>query len=300
MKRKDFLRYSSLIAGGALLFRQPALSAFVLPKSPAGTLRMLRNNVGIYTERGGTIGFHAVKEGLTVIDSQFLDTAPNFIEEVKKQFDQSFLNLLYTHHHRDHSSGGAAFKDRVAHVISQRNALANQKDASAKAQKPEEQLFADTVFDDELKLKVGEGKLKGYYYGAAHTNGDAVYHFDETNIAHVGDLVFNHRPPVVDRNYGASVQHWVEVLERIDKQFDKDTLFIFGHSAEGFEVTGSRADVIAFRDYLQRVLEFTQQEIRAGRSKEEFVKNTAVPGVDAWKGSPDRMLAAVWDELTAK
>ncbi|RYY95063.1 MAG: MBL fold metallo-hydrolase [Chitinophagaceae bacterium] len=298
MNRKSFLRNSALVAGGALFFRNSALASF-LPR-PAGTLKMLRGNVGIFTEKGGTIGFHLDPAGISVIDAQFPDTAPHFIEEVRKQqADAGFHLLLNTHHHGDHTAGNIAFKGIVPHVLAHNNAAANMKAVAEKAGKLDQQLLPDTTFDTESKVKRDKETIKGSYFGAGHTNGDAVYHFEKANIAHVGDLVFNRRHPFVDRAYGASIVHWVEVLEAIQKKYDKDTLFIFGHAGEGYDVTGSRADVEAFRGYLQRVIEFAQGEIKAGKTKEEFIKSTAVPGVTEWKGSGlERPLTAIWDELT--
>ncbi|WP_165917296.1 MBL fold metallo-hydrolase [Flaviaesturariibacter aridisoli] len=296
MNRKDFLRYTSLVAGGTLLFRNNVWAS-LLPR--AGNLKLLRNSVGIYTERGGTIGFHAGKNGFTVIDTQFMDTAPNLIGELKKMAEEPFLQLLYTHHHGDHTGGGAAFKGLVQDVVAHKNAAAHHQSVSAAAKKPAEQLYATITFDEELKLKSEEAKLKGFYFGAGHTNGDAVYHFQDANIAHVGDLVFNRRHPFVDRAHGASMVHWAEALTRIVKKFDTDTLYVFGHSAEGYEVTGNSRDVLAFREYLVRVLEFARQEQKAGKNREEFVKNTTVPGVSEWKGDGlERSLGAAWDELT--
>ncbi|TCJ12458.1 MBL fold metallo-hydrolase [Flaviaesturariibacter flavus] len=300
MNRSAFLRSAALIAGGSLFFRNSALAAF-LPR-PAGNIKMLRGDVGIFTEKGGTIGFHLDAAGISVIDAQFPDTAPHFIEEVKNMQAHGtfpFHILLNTHHHGDHTAGNIAFKGLVPHVLAHANAAANMKAVAEKAGRLDQQMLPDTTFDKEAKVKRDKETIRGYYFGAGHTNGDAVYHFEKANIAHVGDLVFNRRHPFVDRAYGASMLHWVDVLEAIGKKFDKDTLFIFGHAGDGYEVTGSRADVDAFRNYLQRVIEFAQGELRAGKTKEEFIKNTAVPGVTEWKGSGlERPLTAVWDELT--
>ncbi|GAA4324211.1 MBL fold metallo-hydrolase [Flaviaesturariibacter amylovorans] len=298
MDRNAFLKNTALLAAGSLFFRQQALAAMF--GRPAGTVRMLRNNVGIFTERGGTIGFCLDRGGVLAIDSQFPDTAAHFIEEIRKQSQAPFAYLLNTHHHGDHSGGNIAFKGLAGKVLAHQNAAANMRAVAEKAKTLEKQLLPDTTFDRKTRIRLGDEKLRGHYFGAAHTNGDAVYHFRKANIAHVGDLVFNRRHPFVDRAYGANMTHWIEVLNDIHKEFDNDTLFIFGHAAEGYEVTGSRADVLAFRDYLQRVLDFTRQEIAAGRTKEEFLKNTAIPGVTEWKGDGIvRPLTAAWDELTA-
>ena len=156
------------------------------------------------------------------------------------------------------------------------------------------------TFGDSWKHKIGKERIRTYYFGAAHTNGDAIIHFEHANVAHMGDLLFNQIHPVVDRSAGASIQHWIEVLQKTRKTFDKDTIFIFGHAADPEKVTGNKEDLVAFEDYLQKLLSFVSGEIKAGKPKEEIIKNKDIPGV-SWKGSgAERSLTAAYDELTAK
>ena len=49
------------------------------------------------------------------------------------------------------------------------------------------------------------------------------------------------------------------------------------------------------------VLKFTDGEIKAGKSKEEILKATAIPGSPEWKGDGiERPLGAAYIELTTK
>ena len=63
-------------------FLQQTLAAALLPLvSPRGfrlqddPFRLLRRNVGIFTGRGGTIGWLATADALIVVDAQFPETA---------------------------------------------------------------------------------------------------------------------------------------------------------------------------------------------------------------------------------
>lgn len=298
MHRRNFLRNSGFLAGTSLLFQQRAMASFF--RTAEYNIKMLRNNVGIFTERGGTVGFLLSKDGILVIDSQFPDTSPHLIEELKKQNTSPFRYLLNTHHHGDHTSGNIAFKGIAEHVLAHKNSLANQKVVAEKNNNTAQQLFPDQTFDDSLKLKLGDEKLTGYYYGPGHTNGDAIYHFENANIVHMGDLVFNKRHPFVDRSAGASMRNWITVLGNIQKKGGKDTLYVFGHSLNSGEETGSAADLKKFQDYLGNVLAFAEGEIKRGVSKEEFIKNTSIPGVTEWTGDGiERPLTAAYEELTA-
>jgi cyclase len=299
MHRRHFLRNTGLFAGMSLFAQKEALAA-IFRTSP-NAIKMLRDNVGIYTERGGTIGFLLAKEGIVAIDSQFPDTSKNFIDEVKKNNNQPFKYLLNTHHHGDHSSGNISFKGMVEHVVAHENALSNLKRVSESQNALDKQLLPDTTFKNDWKIKLGKEKLTAYYFGAGHTNGDAMYHFEHANVAHVGDLMFNRRHPFVDRSAGANISSWVIVLDKIIKKANKNTLFIFGHSLNPGAETGTAEDLKMFQDYLTKVLRFAEQEVKAGKSKEEFIKNTSIPGVTEWQGDGiSRPLTAAYEEVTAK
>jgi cyclase len=296
MQRRHFLRNAGILTGASLLFHKQTLAALF---NADYKVRMLRNNVGVFTEKGGTIGFLLSKDGVVVIDAQFPDTAQHLIDDLKTRSTDAIKYLLNTHHHGDHTSGNIAFKGIVEHVVAHENSLTNQKTVAEKNKTTEKQLFPDLTFKDEYKLKLSDETIKGDYYGTGHTNGDAIYHFENANIMHVGDLMFNKRHPVVDRSAGANMKHWTEVHDKIIKKANKDTIIIFGHSQNPGEETGSVEDVKKFQDYLNKVLAFTEQEIKKGVTKEEFLKNTSIPGVTEWSGQGiERPLGAAYDELS--
>jgi len=298
MHRRSFLRHSAFTLGALTLGQQKLLAA-ILPQT--GNIKMLRKNVGIYTERGGTIGFLLSDEGIVTIDSQFPDTATKYIAEVQKLNTKPLTYLLNTHHHGDHTGGNIAFKGIVEHVAAHKNSIENQRRVAERQNTLDKQLLPDVSFDKEFKVKIANEKIKGDYFGAGHTNGDTIYHFEEAGIVHMGDLMFNRRHPFIDKTAGASIANWIDILKKASTEYGNDTLYIFGHAAEGQEVTGSGNDLLKFRDYLQRLLEYARAEHKAGKSKEEFLKNTAIPGVTEWQGSGiERPLTAAWEEVTSQ
>ena len=299
MHRRIFLRNTGLLSGAALLFQKNALASML--NTLDYNIKMLRNDVGIFTERGGTIGFLLSKDGIVVIDAQFPDTAQHLIDDLKKRSTNPFRYLLNTHHHGDHTSGNIVFKGMVEHVVAHENSLNNQKIVAEKNNSVDKQLYPDMTFKEDWKLKIGDETIKADYYGAGHTDGDAIYHFEKANIFHAGDLMFNKRHPFVDRSAGASISHWIKDLDKITKKADKDSIIIFGHSLNPGEETGTIENVKKFRDYLGKVLTFAEQEIKKGVSKEEFIKNTSIPGVTEWTGQGiERPLTAAYEELTSK
>jgi cyclase len=298
MHRRHFLQQTAL-ASASLLFQQKAMASIL--STGDFQVKMLRNNVGIFTERGGTIGFLLSKNGTVVIDAQFPDTSKHLIDELEKQKAAHFLYLLNTHHHSDHTAGNIAYKGLVGHVVAQENSLANQKRVAEANNTIDKQLLPDMTFSKEWKLKLDDEKIKAEYYGPGHTNGDAVYQIENANIIHAGDLMFNKRHPFVDRSAGANIASWIKDLDGILNMAGKDTIIIFGHSLNPGEETGTIEDVKKFQDYLGKVLSFADAEIKKGVSKEEFIKNTSIPGVTEWSGQGiDRPLTAAYEELTER
>ena len=299
MHRRLFMRHSGLIIGSGLVFQQQVLAN--LFQQPAYKIQMLRENLGIFTERGGTIGFLLTKEGIVVVDSQFPEQSQHLIDELKKKSDKPFRLLINTHHHGDHSSGNISFKGVVQHVLAHTNSKANQERVAKEQKTEDKQLYPDQVFGNEWSEKIGKEKISLHYFGAGHTNGDSLIHFEHSDVVHMGDLMFNRRYPFIDRTAGANIKNWISILEKTEKKFNKKTIFIFGHAHETASVTGGKEDLKVMKDFFEKLLAFTESEVKAGKSKEEFLKNTAIPGVTEWKGDGiQRPLGSAYDEVTAK
>ncbi|TAH13413.1 MAG: MBL fold metallo-hydrolase [Sphingobacteriia bacterium] len=298
MQRSTFIKNTVLSIAATAMSSKDLIAAIL--QQPTYKIKMLRGDVGIFTERGGTIGFYQSKEGFAVVDTQFTDTSKHLIDALKQMKDMPFKYLINTHHHGDHTGGNIAFKDLAEHVVGHENCLANYKRVAEQSKTVEKQLFQDIVFKDTWKQKLGKEKIKAHYFGNAHTNGDAIIHFQHANIAHMGDLMFNLLNPAVDRTSGASMQHWIEVLQKTKSTFDNDTLFVFGHSADPEKVTGTKNDITLFEEYLQQIIAFVSTSIKEGKTKEQIIKTTDIPGVIKRSNSPERVLTAAYDELTAK
>ncbi len=295
MQRRSFLQNSLLTFGALTIGKQKILKAML---DEPWKIKMLADNIGIFTERGGTIAFHFSKDGITVVDAQFPDTAIHLIDELKKK-NEPFRLLINTHHHGDHTSGNIAFKDIVTRVLAHENSLTNQKNVAVAQKTEDKQLYPNQTFGKVWEEKAGNEKISLQYFGAGHTNGDGIIHFQHAGIVHMGDLVFNRRHPFVDRSAGANIQSWINVLETSMKKFGKKPLFIFGHAETGYDVTGTTADLQAFHDYLGNLLKFVGDEIKSGKTKEDILKAPEIPGSAEWKGDGiQRPLQAAFEELS--
>ncbi|RYU90503.1 MBL fold metallo-hydrolase [Mucilaginibacter terrigena] len=298
MERRKFLINTAITAGSLSFLGNKSLAAMLA--MPDYKLTPLRNNVGIFTEQGGTIIWMVNKEGIVCVDAEFPEPATHLIAELKKKSDKPFQWLINTHHHGDHTSGNISFKGIAKNVAAHANSLTNQKASAVKQKSEDKQLYPDTTYTDNWKTKVGDETITAHYFGPGHTNGDSFIHFENANIVHCGDQVFNRMHPYIDRSAGASCRHWATALESVQKQFNKDTIFVFGHAFDPVKVVGNIDDIKAMQNYMEKLVAYVDGGIKAGKTKEQILSVTAIPGVADWQGDGiQRSLTAAYEELTA-
>jgi len=299
--RREFILRSSLaVAAGAfgsarLLAQQPAAA----PAPPTVPLfASLRRNVGTFTARGGTMGWLVAPDAVVVVDSQFADTSKTFLDGFTPMIGGRKIDLLInTHHHPDHTGGNKTLQPAVVKIVAHENAPGLQRKQAAANKSEDAQAYAGTTFKTDWKVELGSEVVSARYYGPGHTSGDAVIVFERANIVHMGDLMSHLRHPRVDRPAGASIRNWLVSLERVVKDHNADSMYIFGHSRVGAPVTGSGKDLLALRDYLTAMLEHVRRGIAAGRSADEIIKS-GLPAFSSHEGAP--ALQVAYDELTAK
>lgn len=296
MNRSSFIRKSSTILAALALCTKKTMAQ--LMQDPAWKIKMLNDNTGIFSEKGGTILFTITKEGMVVVDSQFPDSSQHLIDELKKKSESPFRLLINTHHHGDHTSGNIAFKGLVRHVVAHENSKINQEKVAIEKKNENQQLYPDQTFTDTWSEKIGKEEICLYYFGAGHTNGDSFVHFKKANIVHVGDLVFNRRHPYIDRAGGANITNWIKALDKAIDTFNDKAVFVCGHAGEGFDIIITKSDIKAFGNYLDKTLQFVAAELTAGKSKEDILKATIIPGATEWTGKGiERPLMAAYEEL---
>jgi glyoxylase-like metal-dependent hydrolase (beta-lactamase superfamily II) len=323
MNRRDFLIRSGAAASIGLLTPDSLLaqaSSAPAPSRPASpgqavpvaqpppvtTFKALRRNVGTFTGGGGTIGWLSNKDALAAVDTQFPNTAAIFLKDLPGRDGRRLDVTINTHHHGDHTGGNAVFRPETKSIVAQAN-VPGLMYARAEADKKilDPAMVPDVTFREAKKIVLGDEIISARYLGAAHTNGDIVVHFEKANVVHLGDLLFNRIYPVIDRPGGASIKHWVTVVETIHADYPADAVFVSGHGNAKFGITLQRDELLVFRDYLSALLATTEAGIKAGKSKEEIQKLENMPGFADFHVPPGRgnrlpgNLATAYDELTA-
>jgi len=278
ISRRQFLSQTAMAASVSLL----PLPGWLF-KSDDSHFHEIQKGIGTYVNRGGTIGWYTRNDVLVVIDTQFPDTAKDFLMGVQKRSKREIDVLINTHHHRDHTGGNPILKPVAVKAVAQKNVPVLQRQAAEKQGTLDKQVYADTLFEKEWSQDMGKEKINCTYYGPAHTGGDSISHFENANIVHMGDLIFNRIHPFIDIDAGGSILHWKEILDQTLKKYDNETVFIFGHGNEKYGVTGHKKDVAVLRDYFDALQEHVQKGIQTGTSRNEITSLKTLKGFEDFK-----------------
>lgn len=301
--RRQFIRSSSLALTGVAIAGVPAWP-HGMQAPPVTKFEELRRGVGIFTGRGGTIGYLINGDGAVAVDSQYMDTARVCVAGLSDRTPKGIPILINTHHHADHTGGNMAFDPAVQRIVAHENCVTWHKRVAEEAGNVSEQAFAGTTFADTWSVDFGDETIHARHMGPGHTSGDAVVVFENANVVHGGDLLWWHVHPFIDRPAGASIAHWIAILDQMATAYAGDTLFVFGHGKDGV-VQGAGADVSYFRDYLAAVLDHAARGVKAGQSRDEVTRLPTLPGFDDMSALSARLsLAAVlgvgYDEAASR
>jgi glyoxylase-like metal-dependent hydrolase (beta-lactamase superfamily II) len=313
--RRDFLTTSSAALAATAFARLPLIAQGGQAQAPiTPVFKEIRNNVGFWTARGGTIGWLVNPAGAVAVDSQFPEPAAMCVDQLLKASGKSEIAaLINTHHHGDHTGGNGTFRPKTKQIIGHENvpkymkstydqAVARRKEQNPAptTPAPTEPVVPDRTLSDRLTIEHGGERIHMRHYGPAHTGGDIVITFERANVAHMGDLMFNRMHPVIDRTNGASIANWIVVLQTVAKELPADTIYIFGHAGQGREVTGSRDDLARHAGYLGALLDFVRGQVKAGKTREQVVALTdVIPGFDDYGPLVARPLGPAFDEVTS-
>src|SRR5208282_2452657 len=118
MNRREFIRTSLVLSAGVAAGRRlGGQAAPMAAAAPASMFRPLRGDIGVFTGRGGTIGWLSSKDALAVVDTQFPDTARICLAGIPGIAGRTIDATINTHHHPDHTGGNAVIIFEKANVI---------------------------------------------------------------------------------------------------------------------------------------------------------------------------------------
>jgi cyclase len=250
------------------------------------------DGVHVIQGRGGNIGVSVGEDGVFMIDDQFAPATPAILDQIKSVTDQPVRFLVNTHFHRDHTGGNENLGKAGVLIF----AHDNVRERLLAADAPKVALPVVT-FNDATTFHMNGQTVRVFHTANAHTDGDAMIHFQEADVIHMGDTFFNGFYPFIDARSGGSIEGVFAAIDTVLALADDDTVIIPGHGP-----VANRADLIVYRDMLIKARDGILPLIADGKSVEDIVAAKPLADLDDdWGGgflNPERFLRVMHAALT--
>ena len=223
----------------------------------------VNENIYMLKGAGGNIGISVGEDGVFMIDDQYSQMSSKISEAVKTLSDQPIKFLVNTHHHGDHTGGNATFEEKGALIFAHENV---RKRLNEDEKNTDQSGLPIITFDHKMNLHLNGNDILVVHVHNAHTDGDALIYFPQSNVLHTGDTFFNGMFPFIDLKSGGSVAGDIEAARAGLLLINTSTKIIPGH--------GSLATYADYEKYL-KMLEGIESNVKAaiasGKTKEEIV-----------------------------
>jgi glyoxylase-like metal-dependent hydrolase (beta-lactamase superfamily II) len=242
------------------------------------------------------------------IDANYPWGAEEILKEIRKTTTKPVRFVFNTHYHHDHTFGNSQFVDVGATVVSTEKTAEEMRtlgsyewehgsDYSGRSMKGFRREFPTLTFDQKLVFDDGIHRVELIRMGPAHSGGDGVAYLPKEKILVTGDLCVYGNPwgnNVADAN--VDYDKWLSVLETMAGWDIK--IVIPGHGNPGTVETLKQQ-----RLYLKDMLEQVRRGIKAGKTKEELIKEIDLskhPVYGANQASTVRSIGFMYEKLSGK
>jgi glyoxylase-like metal-dependent hydrolase (beta-lactamase superfamily II) len=274
-----------LVALGSLSIAVKAAQQKAPPQPHVDNISVekVKDNLFVLRGGGGNTAAFVTAKGVTLVDTKNPGWGQPLLDKVKTLTDKPVTMVINTHTHYDHNSGNVempATVEFVAHattakLMTQMNPVVGLgttpnvfKDNPGKG-------MPKRTFTDKLTLGSGADRIDLYYFGPAHTGGDAFVAFPAHRVMHAGDVFASKGLPIMDQNNGGSGVEYANTVRKAVKGVPNIDTIINGHTP----ANTTPADMSQFADYVADFVAHVQAAKKAGK--------TAAQAVAEWK-NPDK------------
>ena len=236
---------------------------------------------------GGNIGVLVGNDGIIIIDDQFAPLTEKIKTALSKISSKPVKFVVNTHFHFDHAGGNENFGSQGAIILSHENARRRLTtdyffEAFKETQKASSyEALPKVTFADSVTFHMNGETVHVFYAKNAHTDGDVIIHFKESNILHCGDVFVRYGFPFIDQGAGGSIDGMIRAIERLIAIANDQTKIIPGHGA-----LSTKKDLIDYKNMLVTVRTRIADGIKQGKTLQQIADSDPMKGyiviVDKW------------------
>ena len=228
---------------------------------------------------GGNIGALVGNDGIIIIDDQFAPLTEKIKTALSKINDKPVRFVINTHFHGDHAGGNENFGGQGAIIVAHDNARKRLSvdylfEALKQTQKASPYIALPKVtFADSVTFHLNGETIHVFYAKNAHTDGDVIIHFKESNIFHCGDVFVRYGFPFIDVGAGGSIDGMIKAIESLITITNDQSKIIPGHGA-----MSTRKDLIDYKNMLVTVSNRVADGIKQGKTLQQIADSDPLKG----------------------
>ena len=240
--------------------------------------------------RGGNLGLSVGQDGVFLIDDQYAPLTDKIVAAIREITSEPVRFVFNTHWHGDHTGGNENMGGLGALIVAHENVRArlSMDQVLERVGRPVSTTPASptgawpvVTFTEDVTFHLNGDDLHAFHVEAAHTDGDAIVHFRQANVVHMGDTFFRGRFPFIDTATGGSIDGIIAAAGRALAVMDADTKVIPGHGD-----LGTREDLRAYRDAMKMLRDRVDALMKEGLSLEDILARTPCADYAAQVGAP--------------
>jgi cyclase len=267
---------------------------------PVSAPEKVAENLYMIPGQGGNTAAFITSDGVVIVDTKLANNGQAILDQLKTVTDKPVTHIINTHTHGDHTGSNDFFPASVD-IVTQENTAANMKKMPAFQEESKKHGLPDRTFKDKMTLLKGKDAIDLYYFGAAHTNGDAFVVFRSIRVMHAGDVFANKGQPLIDRNNGGSGVAYPETIRRATASIKNVDTVITGHST-----VMKWQDLVDYGEFNKLFLEHAKASLAAGKTAEQAMADFKLPekfkdyNIAGGRGGPGGNFNVIFEELKAK
>jgi glyoxylase-like metal-dependent hydrolase (beta-lactamase superfamily II) len=239
---------------------------------PVQTIEKVKDTLYLIQGQGGNTAVYVAQTGVVVVDTKLANNGQAILDQIKTVTDKPITHIINTHTHGDHTGSNQFFPASVE-VIVQENTKGYMEKMPVFQEAANKNGLPDRTFKDKMSVLKGKDEIDLYYFGPAHTGGDAWVVFKNLRVMHAGDAFANKGFPLIDRANGGSGVGYPDTIQKAAKGIKNVDVIINGHST----TTMKWQDLVEWGEFNRYFLNYAQQSLKAGKSAEEAMKAFKVP-----------------------
>src|SRR5262245_51646433 len=279
MVLKRVLVLGALVAVGALLVAVGA--AQQTPSAASIQVDKIRDNLYVLRGGGGNTAAFITAEGVTLVDTKLPGWGKPVLEKLKEITDRPVTTIINTHTHFDHLGGNVEVPATVEVVTHANTAKLMQEMRPVTGGPDQPNVFKDKdgfglprrTFKDRMTLGSGDERIELYYFGRAHTGGDAWVVFPALRVLHTGDAFALKIVPLIDANNGGSGVEYPKTIAKAAAALKNIDTIITGHNP----TTLTMADLKTYADFTRKFVQTVQAAKKAGRTIDDVINSWKTP-----------------------